>query len=111
MSVGGGGAVRAPIARDVAAIAGSPGATRRSILKLTPATLGRTLRAHHLGAAVHRRGGFRGRIRFREQSVAARVPGDRRSPRDRIARGMRVTLMGSGRDHSTHIYYVIILIA
>lgn len=26
-------------------------------------------------------------------------------------RDMRVTLMGSGRDHSTHIYYVIILIA
>lgn len=38
-----------------------------------------------------------------------------RSRRPSIAAGsthdMRVTLMGSGRDHSTHIYYVIILIA
>lgn len=40
---------------------------------------------------------------------------DARSRRPSIAarstRGMRVILMGSGRDHSTHIYYVIILIA
>lgn len=46
-----------------------------------------------------------------DRTVAARA----RSRRPSIAAGstgdMRVTLMGSGRDHSTHIYYVIILIA
>lgn len=53
---------------------------------------------------------FRVRDPIPNRSAASRVLGDSR-PQDR-RHDMRVILIiGSGRDHSTHIYYVIILIA
>lgn len=49
-------------------------------------------------------------IRFPDRGIAGARP-RRPSIAAGSTRDMRVTLMGSGRDHSTHIYYVIILIA
>lgn len=64
-------------------------------------------------ARVQRVARFRNGCSIRFQIGASRPRARPRRPSiaERSARGMRVILMGSGRDHSTHIYYVIILIA